>query len=91
MKPDDVSQEAWAATCEINLILPYSYVQGQIARAIDAAKAEQREADAKIAEGFIATEALFPFSEDSTANHAAAVGQEYAADEIAAAIRGTPQ
>ena len=45
-KPEDIPQDIWETAQSINQVLPYSHVQGRVARAI----LEEREACAAIAE-----------------------------------------
>lgn len=95
-KPDDVSEEAWGAAqdiCDQACLPEHYYIQGvvsamqsSIARAIDGAKAEQREADAKVAERYVLTSN----SRDIDVAVQETVMAE-TADKIVRAIRGTPQ
>lgn len=88
-KPDDIPQDVWdlAVRTFAELLTPFRYEDKEafadaehIARAIMAAKAEQREADAKMAEGFERTRDWVPGSLYDTLRR-----------EVAAAIRGGHQ
>lgn len=98
-KPEDIPQDVWdeaflampPISREAYERSPFSMVLHLgFARAIMAAEKRgeerEREACAELASDYQPTPSLLPFTTDEM-NEAAAVGQDFAADEIAAAIR----